>query len=144
MRRWVSSMQQSDYGPRARPAAGSILATLAVAVNAAMAESAEASTTQAMCRAGARPIALTPRGCQRLARAAVAGRLMLWCRAGNNEPSSRYHGRHAHPLRRSPVTAATTKAPAIQRLDHWTLVTSDVERTRRFYADVLGASVPER
>jgi len=42
------------------------------------------------------------------------------------------------------VTATTTKAPAIQRLDHWTLVTTDVERTRRFYADVLGAKLPER
>ena len=38
----------------------------------------------------------------------------------------------------------TTKAPAIQKLDHWTLVTSDVDRTRRFYADVLGAALPER
>jgi len=42
------------------------------------------------------------------------------------------------------VTTAATKAPSIQRLDHWTLVTSDVERTRRFYAEVLGANLPER
>jgi len=38
----------------------------------------------------------------------------------------------------------TTTVPAIQRLDHWTLVTSDVERTRRFYAEVLGAALPKR
>lgn len=37
-----------------------------------------------------------------------------------------------------------TAAPSIQRLDHWTLVTSDVDRTQRFYADVLGATVPRR
>jgi catechol 2,3-dioxygenase-like lactoylglutathione lyase family enzyme len=37
-----------------------------------------------------------------------------------------------------------TATPSIQRLDHWTLVTSDVDRTRSFYADVLGASVPKR
>jgi catechol 2,3-dioxygenase-like lactoylglutathione lyase family enzyme len=42
------------------------------------------------------------------------------------------------------VTAAPSKAPAIQRLDHWTLVSSDIERTRRFYSEVLGAALPER
>jgi catechol 2,3-dioxygenase-like lactoylglutathione lyase family enzyme len=42
------------------------------------------------------------------------------------------------------VTTTTTKAPAIQRLDHWTLVTTDVERTQRFYAEVLGAALPKR
>jgi catechol 2,3-dioxygenase-like lactoylglutathione lyase family enzyme len=51
---------------------------------------------------------------------------------GNAQPAAR----------RSRVT--TTTVPTIQRLDHWTLVTSDVERTRRFYADVLGAKLPER
>jgi catechol-2,3-dioxygenase len=35
-------------------------------------------------------------------------------------------------------------APPIQRLEHWTLVASDVERSRRFYIDVLGASPPPR
>ena len=35
-------------------------------------------------------------------------------------------------------------APSIQRLDHWTLVTTDVNRTRSFYSEVLGASVPNR
>ena len=35
-------------------------------------------------------------------------------------------------------------APSIQRLEHWTLVTSDVERSRRWYVDVLGAEVLER
>jgi catechol 2,3-dioxygenase-like lactoylglutathione lyase family enzyme len=34
--------------------------------------------------------------------------------------------------------------PAIQRLEHWTLVSSDIDRTRQFYVDVLGAQVPER
>ncbi|MBV9327355.1 MAG: VOC family protein [Chloroflexi bacterium] len=37
-----------------------------------------------------------------------------------------------------------TAAPSIQRLDHWTLVTSDVDRTRNFYSEVLGAKVPKR
>jgi catechol 2,3-dioxygenase-like lactoylglutathione lyase family enzyme len=35
-------------------------------------------------------------------------------------------------------------APPIQKLEHWTLVASDVERSRRFYTDVLGAKPPER
>jgi len=35
-------------------------------------------------------------------------------------------------------------APSMQRLDHWTLVTTDVNRTRSFYSEVLGASVPNR
>ena len=34
--------------------------------------------------------------------------------------------------------------PPVQRLEHWTLVASDVERTKRFYTEVLGAQVPER
>ena len=34
--------------------------------------------------------------------------------------------------------------PAVQRLEHWTLVSSDVERTKHFYVDVLGAELPER
>jgi catechol 2,3-dioxygenase-like lactoylglutathione lyase family enzyme len=39
---------------------------------------------------------------------------------------------------------ARQKAPPVQRLEHWTLVSSDVERTKRFYTDVLGATVPNR
>ena len=35
-------------------------------------------------------------------------------------------------------------APSVQRLEHWTLVASDVERTKRFYTEVLGAKLPER
>jgi glyoxylase I family protein len=35
-------------------------------------------------------------------------------------------------------------APPVQKLEHWTLVSSDVERTRRFYTEVLGAKLPER
>jgi catechol 2,3-dioxygenase-like lactoylglutathione lyase family enzyme len=35
-------------------------------------------------------------------------------------------------------------APSIERLEHWTLVSTDVERTKRFYVDVLGAKMPER
>jgi len=38
----------------------------------------------------------------------------------------------------------TTKAPPIQMLEHWTLVASDVERSKRWYMDVLGAEVPRR
>ena len=37
-----------------------------------------------------------------------------------------------------------SSAPSIQKLEHWTLVTSDVERTKRFYTDVLGANLPDR
>jgi catechol-2,3-dioxygenase len=35
-------------------------------------------------------------------------------------------------------------APPIQRLEHWTLVSRDVERSKQFYMDVLGAEPPER
>ena len=35
-------------------------------------------------------------------------------------------------------------APPVQRLEHWTLVSSDVERTQRFYTEVLGAKLPQR
>jgi catechol 2,3-dioxygenase-like lactoylglutathione lyase family enzyme len=35
--------------------------------------------------------------------------------------------------------AVATKAPVVERIDHWTLVASDVERTLHFYTDVLGA-----
>ena len=35
-------------------------------------------------------------------------------------------------------------APSIQRLEHWTLVSSNVERSRQFYTDVLGAKPPAR
>ena len=38
----------------------------------------------------------------------------------------------------------TTKAPPIQKLEHWTLVASDVERSKRWYMEVLGAEVPQR
>ena len=37
-----------------------------------------------------------------------------------------------------------SSAPPIQRLEHWTLVSGDVERSRQFYTDVLGAKLPER
>ena len=37
-----------------------------------------------------------------------------------------------------------TKAPPVQRLEHWTLVASDVERSKRWYMEVLGAEVPRR
>ena len=35
-------------------------------------------------------------------------------------------------------------APPIQRLEHWTLVSSDVQRSKQFYVDVLGAQPPAR
>ena len=35
-------------------------------------------------------------------------------------------------------------APKIEKLEHWTLVASDVERTRRFYTEVMGARLPDR
>jgi catechol 2,3-dioxygenase-like lactoylglutathione lyase family enzyme len=34
--------------------------------------------------------------------------------------------------------------PPVQRLAHWTLVSTDLERTKRFYTEVLGAQLPER
>ena len=37
-----------------------------------------------------------------------------------------------------------SKAPPVQRFEHWTLVCSDLDRTKRFYTEVLGAVVPER
>lgn len=37
-----------------------------------------------------------------------------------------------------------SSAPPVQRLEHWTLVAADVERSRNFYTDVLGASLPDR
>jgi catechol 2,3-dioxygenase-like lactoylglutathione lyase family enzyme len=53
--------------------------------------------------------------------------------------------RHTPNEQETLVTAAPSiQAPPIQRLDHWTLVSSDVERTRRFYAEVLGAALPQR
>jgi catechol 2,3-dioxygenase-like lactoylglutathione lyase family enzyme len=33
---------------------------------------------------------------------------------------------------------------SVEHLDHWTLVTSDLARTRRFYTDVLGAVALDR
>ncbi len=35
-------------------------------------------------------------------------------------------------------------APHIEKLEHWTLVASDVERSKRFYTEVLGAKPPAR
>ena len=35
-------------------------------------------------------------------------------------------------------------APPVQRLEHWTLVASDVERSKRFYTEVMGAEPPQR
>jgi catechol 2,3-dioxygenase-like lactoylglutathione lyase family enzyme len=37
-----------------------------------------------------------------------------------------------------------TRIPPVQRFDHWTLVSSDLDRTKRFYTEVLGAAIPER
>ena len=36
------------------------------------------------------------------------------------------------------------ETPNIEKLDHWTLVSSDVARTKRFYMEMLGAQPPER
>lgn len=35
--------------------------------------------------------------------------------------------------------AVATKAPVVERIDHWTLVSSDIARTMHFYTEVLGA-----
>lgn len=34
--------------------------------------------------------------------------------------------------------------PPVQRLEHWTLVASDVQASKRFYTEVLGAKEPDR
>jgi catechol 2,3-dioxygenase-like lactoylglutathione lyase family enzyme len=38
----------------------------------------------------------------------------------------------------------STLAPTVERIDHWTLVSSNIERTKRFYTEVLGAQSRER
>jgi catechol 2,3-dioxygenase-like lactoylglutathione lyase family enzyme len=40
--------------------------------------------------------------------------------------------------------AVSTQAPTVERIDHWTLVSSDIERTKRFYTEVLGAQARDR
>lgn len=35
-------------------------------------------------------------------------------------------------------------APSIRRFEHWTLVATDVARSRDFYTEILGASIPDR
>ena len=40
--------------------------------------------------------------------------------------------------------AVSVEAPVVERIDHWTLVSSDIERTKRFYTEVLGAQARER
>jgi catechol 2,3-dioxygenase-like lactoylglutathione lyase family enzyme len=40
--------------------------------------------------------------------------------------------------------AVTTEAPVIDRIHHWTLVSTDIERTMKFYTEVLGAKRIER
>lgn len=40
--------------------------------------------------------------------------------------------------------AVSTQAPTVERIDHWTLVSSDIERTKHFYTEVLGARSRDR
>ena len=40
--------------------------------------------------------------------------------------------------------AVSTKAPTVERLDHWTLVSTDIERSKRFYTEILGAESRDR
>ncbi len=40
--------------------------------------------------------------------------------------------------------AVSTQAPTVERIDHWTLVSSDIERTKRFYTEVVGAQSRDR
>jgi catechol 2,3-dioxygenase-like lactoylglutathione lyase family enzyme len=35
-----------------------------------------------------------------------------------------------------------SSAPPIRQLEHWTLVSTDIEKTKRFYTEVLGAKPP--
>jgi len=36
------------------------------------------------------------------------------------------------------------QAPPVERIDHWTLVSSDIDRTMRFFTEVLGAEPRNR
>ncbi len=40
--------------------------------------------------------------------------------------------------------AVSIAAPVVERIDHWTLVSTDIERTKRFYTEVLGAQSRDR
>ncbi len=40
--------------------------------------------------------------------------------------------------------AVTTQAPTVERIDHWTLVSTDIECSQRFYTEVLGAEARDR
>ena len=40
--------------------------------------------------------------------------------------------------------AVETQAPTVERLDHWTLVSTDIDRSMRFYTEVLGATSRDR
>ncbi len=40
--------------------------------------------------------------------------------------------------------AVETKAPPIQKFEHWTLVCSDLERTKHFYSEVIGGELLSR
>lgn len=40
--------------------------------------------------------------------------------------------------------AVSTQAPTVERLDHWTLVSSDIQRAKRFYVEILGAQERDR
>jgi catechol 2,3-dioxygenase-like lactoylglutathione lyase family enzyme len=42
------------------------------------------------------------------------------------------------------IMAVATEAPVLERIHHWTLVSSDIERTKRFYTEVLGAKPIDR
>ena len=37
-----------------------------------------------------------------------------------------------------------SSTPPVQRLEHWTLVASNVDQTKQFYTQVLGAQEPQR
>jgi catechol 2,3-dioxygenase-like lactoylglutathione lyase family enzyme len=40
--------------------------------------------------------------------------------------------------------AVSTQAPTVERIDHWTLVSRDIARTKQFYTEVLGAQARDR
>ena len=37
-----------------------------------------------------------------------------------------------------------SSAPPVKQFEHWTLVATDVSRSREFYTEILGASIPDR
>ena len=40
--------------------------------------------------------------------------------------------------------AVSVQAPPVERIDHWTLVSTNIDRTMKFYTEVIGAQARDR